>query len=268
MPLNPCRPRLPRGRGRYGRVGIVSEYKEYCQLCLTWETGEEATMSESTRETESAEVELGDKTEEGYRPVGIKTSRGVTATRWYVAPGANAGVIYVGGVGGDFDSPASGMYHRLCRDFVGEGLEGLRVQFRDPTDLDQAAFDVMAGIVFLESQGIARIGLVGHSFGGAVVIRAATVAEPVKTVVAISTQAFGTDVVPDLADDCSLLLLHGADDQVLAPTMSEWVYEQAHEPKELRILPKGSHVLDEIAEQVHAEVGRWLLRELSPAEKG
>jgi dienelactone hydrolase len=219
-------------------------------------------MEQDPREIVTAEVFLGDKTDEGFRPVDIETSRGVTSTRWYFAPDSNVGVVYVGGVGGGFDSPAHDLYPRLCREFAAGGVHGLRVRFRNAVDLDEAAFDVMAGVAFMESQGVERLGFVGHSFGGAVVIRAATVAPSARTVVAISTQGHGAEVVTEMAENVSLLLLHGEGDQVLPPSMSEFVYSRAHEPKELRIIPEGSHVLDEVSEAVHEEVHDWLAREL------
>ena len=80
--------------------------------------------------------------------------------------------------------------------------------------------DVLAGAKFLHSEGKVALGLVGHSFGGAVVIQAGTVLDWVKTVVTLATQSFGAEAVADLAAHASILLIHGADDQTLSPTNS------------------------------------------------
>jgi homoserine acetyltransferase len=62
-------------------------------------------------------------------------------------------------------------------------------RYRYPTDLDESITDVIASIKFLEHAGIRSVGLVGHSFGGAAVIKAAIdVPNIVKTVITLSTE--------------------------------------------------------------------------------
>jgi thioesterase domain-containing protein len=97
--------------------------------------------------------------------------------------GAKQAAIWVGGVGGDWDTPAQGLYPRLCQELTSEGIASLRVHYRYPTELVEAVLDVLAGITFLQDEGIESIALIGHSFGGAVVIQAAAQAEDVHTVV-------------------------------------------------------------------------------------
>jgi alpha/beta superfamily hydrolase len=200
---------------------------------------------------------------EGYRPVTMETERGPVLMRWYSRGRNSIAALYVGGVGGGFDTPAAGLYPRLATELLAEGIAGLRVRFRNPVDLGEAAYDVLAGVSFLESQGAVRIGLVGHSFGGAVVIRSAALSESVHTVVAISTQSDGAEDAAHLPPGCSLLLVHGSDDTVLHPSSSQWVYSIASGPKRVRIIEGGSHVLDESAEEVHTEIAEWLVGELS-----
>ena len=203
--------------------------------------------------------------EEGYVPVTLNTSRGPVAGRYYAAAGSRCGVVWVGGIGGGWDTPAAGLYPRLARELASAGIASVRVRFRDPTDLDEAVLDVLAGLEYLRTQGIADAGLVGHSFGGAVVIQAAAASPVARTVVTLATQSYGTDPVRGLGPRCSILLMHGTDDEVLAPGNSERVYRLAREPKRLVLLQGASHVLDEAAEAVQRGAREWLLQQLGDA---
>ena len=200
---------------------------------------------------------------EGYYPVKLTTSRGSIHCRYYPAVDTQKAAIWVGGVGGDWDTPAQNLYPTLCRELTREAIASLRVRFRYPTKLVEAVLDVLAGITFLQDEGIESIALIGHSFGGAVVIQAGTQAEDVCTVVTLATQSYGTDVVPELATRCSLLLLHGTDDPILTPLCSQHVYQLALEPKRLILYPNASHGLNEVAQEVHQVVRDWVVEELN-----
>jgi predicted alpha/beta hydrolase family esterase len=101
-------------------------------------------------------------------------------------------VIYVGGIGGGRDSPARELYPKLSRKVISNGISSLRIRYRHPTYLDECVKDVIAGIKVLENNRIQSVGLVGHSLGGAVVIKAAAVSTNiVKTVVTLATQSYG-----------------------------------------------------------------------------
>jgi dienelactone hydrolase len=97
---------------------------------------------------------------------------------------------------------------------------------------------VFAGIAFLtESEGIRKIGLVRHSFGGAVVLQAVSIAQPyvVSTIVTLAAQSYGaTDAIPKIKESRVLLLLiHGTRDRVLPVRCSEQIHQMASEPKRL-----------------------------------
>lgn len=202
--------------------------------------------------------------EAGFHPITLETSRGPLKTRFYPVPeGTDRVVVTVGGVGGGWDTPAHGLYPRLGRELPEAGIGLLRVCFRNPTLLEEAILDVLGAIAFLEAEGVTQVGLVGHSFGGAVVIQAAAASALVKTVVTLATQGYGSDPVSDLGPRCSILLLHGTGDRVLSPVCSQHAFDQAQEPKELTLYEGAGHGLDEAAEEVHRRVHDWLVRRLS-----
>ncbi|HQD26196.1 MULTISPECIES: S9 family peptidase [Methanoculleus] len=200
--------------------------------------------------------------DKAYDLVEIETDRGTTICRYCEAEQARNGVVMVGGVGGGFDSPARGLYPRLAKDFLNHRISTLGVRYRHPTDLVESTIDTVLGIRYLESQGLSAIGLIGHSFGGAVAIQAAANNPAVRVVVAISTQAAGTEPVADLAGRAAVLLLHGNADPVLPPRYSEDVYRRAHEPRRLIVYDGAGHTLDEVAESLYVEVKAWILKHL------
>lgn len=197
----------------------------------------------------------------GYQPIRLETNRRDIDFRYYPVSGTQCGVIWVGGVGGGWDTPANGLYPRLCQELRGEAIASLRIRYRYPTILEEAVLDVFAGISYLESEGIKTIALTGHSFGGAVVIQAAATAQ-VRTVVTLATQSYGAMPVSQLSSECSILLLHGTGDQVLIPACSEYVYQIAHEPKRLILYEGAAHCLDEVAEEVYQVVRDWIVEQL------
>ncbi|WP_088894688.1 alpha/beta hydrolase family protein [Leptolyngbya ohadii] len=219
-------------------------------------------------------AEVGEKQSDGYRPVKLTFNETVIHCRYYEGKteGQNdeakvtQGVIWVGGVGGDWDSPAQQLYPRLAQVLAKSGVSSLRVRYRQPTQLGQSVMDVLVGIRFLQDQGIETIALVGHSFGGAVVIQVAAETLAVRTVVALASQSYGTDSVPELATRCSLLLLHGTEDRVLPFACSEQIYARALEPKQLILYPDAGHNLDEAADEIESTVQKWLVEQLNREE--
>ncbi|ARV58542.1 dienelactone hydrolase [Nostocales cyanobacterium HT-58-2] len=208
------------------------------------------------------DIEVGPSQEE-YHPVKLTTSRGSIHCRYYPVEGAERAVIWVGGVGGGWDTPARGLYPLLCEVLRKEHIASLRVRYRNPTDLKESILDVLAGLTYLQDEGIKDVALVGHSSGGAVVIQAAAQSPEVRTVVTLATQSYGVQSVTELATRCSLLLLHGTSDQVLSPQCSQYVYQLALEPKRLILYPNASHSLDEVADEVYLVIRDWLVQRLN-----
>ena len=205
---------------------------------------------------------MGKNAKNDYIPVELITDKGDVSCRFYKVDSNNLGVIWVGGVGGDWDSPSGELYSDLSKKLKEHCISSLRVRYRYPHDINESVYDVLTGIKFFEDIGTSKIALVGHSLGGAVVIQAAASSNFVKTVVTISTQSQGADSVSDFSPGTSLLLIHGSDDSVLPVNCSKHVYNRAHDPKEIVILTGNEHCLDESSEKVHQIVYDWIISKL------
>lgn len=198
---------------------------------------------------------------DGFTPVVLDTARGPVEAHHYPVPNATRAALWVGGVGGGFDTPARGLYPRLCRSFQDRGIQSLRVRFRRSTSLPDAVADVLEGIEHLRRHGVTAVALAGHSFGGAVVIQAALSApDVVRAVVTLASQSFGADGIANLR--CPVLLIHGEADEVLPPKCTLLLHRLAREPKRLVLIPGAGHCLDETAEAVCREVEDWIPRQL------
>jgi dienelactone hydrolase len=112
----------------------------------------------------------------------------------------------------------------------------LEVDYRQPGVLRECVMDALLGAAWLESLGKRRIVLVGHSFGGAVVVVSGALSEAVVAVAALSSQSAGTDAVDALAPR-PVIFIHGQDDEVLPARCSLDLYARAGEPKEILLYP-------------------------------
>ncbi|HEV2121741.1 MAG TPA: alpha/beta hydrolase, partial [Chloroflexota bacterium] len=123
--------------------------------------------------------------------------------------------------------------------------------------LQDCVLDVSAGIDALATLGRSRIVLVGHSFGGAVVITAGALRDEVIAVAALSSQSYGSDLVDQLSPR-PLLVAHGQADEVLPDACSRDIYRRAKEPKQLILYPGCRHGLDQCRDDLDRDLLGWL----------
>ncbi|MCS7206977.1 MAG: alpha/beta hydrolase [Dehalococcoidia bacterium] len=200
--------------------------------------------------------------DQGGRGLVLHTTRGDVVGIYHPVPGAQEGVLWVWGVRGGVDGPANGCYRVLAQQLAHQhGIASLRLDYRHPGVFHECVLDALAGLTFLKGMGILRAALVGHSFGGAVVIAAAPFSDIAVCVVALSTQTYGAQGAGQVSPR-PLLLVHGEADTHLPPTCSHRVYAWAKEPKELVLLPGAGHSLREAASALHTLLKDWLLRHL------
>jgi len=197
---------------------------------------------------------------QGQTEVTITTSNGRIRGILHPADG-DGGVIWVCGALGGLDGPSFGIFRILGEDLVSEGLTSFRLDYRFPGDLEECIADVVAGASYLGQRGIQKVALVGHSFGGAVVIQAGIASARVKAVVGLSSQTYGAQGVDRLSPK-PLLLIHGERDRNLPADCSRLIYQWAGEPRELIIYKDNGHFLRECHEELKALLKRWLVEKV------
>jgi fermentation-respiration switch protein FrsA (DUF1100 family) len=192
--------------------------------------------------------------DDGNLRVLLKTSRGEIRGVLHPCATSPGAAIYVGGAMGGFQGP-SDLYERLTAR-LRPRITGLRMHYRQPGELFECVLDVLAGISCLRGVGAGDIALVGHSFGGAVVIKAGEVSPHVTGVAALSSQLYGTRGVHHLGKP--LLLVHGMRDGILDYSASEDIHARAQEPKRIVLYAEGDHSLAQCASEVEDLLAEWL----------
>ena len=191
------------------------------------------------------------------RIIVLTTSNGEIECLYHHAEGTS-GVVWVCGALGGLDGPSSGIFSTLSQKLQKEGISSLRLNYRSPGDFDQCVLDVLVGVDFFQQKGVNNVALVGHSFGGAVVIMAGTMSPQVKAVVALSSQTFGAQRAAELSPR-HLLLVHGEEDRNLSVDCSLNIYQWAREPKELVTYQGAGHSLRECHQELDDLLKGWLI---------
>ena len=194
----------------------------------------------------------------------LVTSQGAITGRLHPSQGEKA-ILWVFGAGGGLGGSAGGLYTRLGRQLQPSGVTSLELDYHRPGHLQDCVLDVLAGLSYLETLGKSRIVLVGHSFGGAVVINAGVISEAVIAVAALSSQTAGTSVVGRLSPK-PVIFIHGEADEVLSPACSRDLHIRAGDPKELILYPGCLHGLDQCREALDQDLTRWLTQVLALSE--
>jgi alpha/beta superfamily hydrolase len=202
---------------------------------------------------------------DGEIEVELNTTRGPLTLMLHPCEGRTGCAIFLAGAGGGVKGPAGEIYITLAKELVGEGITSVRVRYREPGEFEECVLDALAACSFLKGIGGAQAVLVGHSFGGAVAVRAGELAPLSTAVAAMSSQRYGTQDVAELGKP--LLLIHGSSDEVLDHAASQDIYERANEPKRLVLLEGASHTLLEAAEEVHDLLRTFILEHaVEPAD--
>ena len=205
---------------------------------------------------ELREIEQG-PAENGAARVALHSSGGTINGRFHDADGGDTAVLWVFGAGGGLGGPAGGLYARLASRLVSDGIASLELDYRRAGDLASCVLDVLVGLGYLGARGRTHVVLVGHSFGGAVVIAAGATRDEVIAVAALSSQAYGTDLA-DRVSPRPLLLVHGTADEVLPDACSRDIYRRAKEPKRLVLYPGCRHGLDQCREDLDRDLLGWI----------
>ncbi|KAJ5660385.1 hypothetical protein N7507_006836 [Penicillium longicatenatum] len=166
-------------------------------------------------------------------------------------------VALVSGAGGGVSGPG-GIYPSLADKIaILLSIPCIRLDYRIPAETKSCAADIRAAFDHLhEKYGAQKFLIVGWSFGGSPCFTVAA-EEPsrVQGVVAIASQVAGTEGIK-LLSPRPLLLLHGEDDSVLAPSCSETLYHQYGDggDRRMRLFPGDDHGLTKNAVLVEQKI--------------
>ena len=200
---------------------------------------------------------------EGIFPVRLVTTEGDIRGRLHLCRG-DAAIVWVFGAGGGLGGPAGGLYDRLAEQLRPQDVTSLELDYRRPARLDDCVRDVLTGLSYLGALGKTRFVLVGHSFGGAVVISAAALCPAVIAVTALSSQTAGASQVAQIGPR-PILFIHGEADEILPSRCSVDLYARAQQPKELILYPGCLHGLDQCRDELDRDLSAWLRRVLGRA---
>ena len=186
----------------------------------------------------------------------LETTRGQIEGVLHPVEGGTSAVICVGGAMGGLDGPADRLYARLPLLLSSAKVTVLRLEYRKPNDFEECVLDALAGCSFMKGIGATDLALVGHSFGGAVVIKAGELHDLVRGVASLSPQLYGTRQVENL--NRPLLLVHGMADTILSHEASEDIYRRAMEPKRIVLYAEAGHSLIQAQHQIDDLLADWL----------
>ena len=211
-------------------------------------------------------VETGPPHEgEDGRGLVIDTDRGEIRAILHRSSGSSdRAVLWAWGARGGYAGPADGVFANLAEEFTSQDITSLRLNYRHPGELEESVLDVLCGIAFLQGQGHTRIALVGHSFGGAVVIAAAALSEQVVAAVSLSPQTYGARGAARVSPR-PLLIVHGLEDTRLPATCAQQIHSWAREPKRLVLYPGAEHGLRECKDELHELLRGWIPEKLAGA---
>ena len=195
------------------------------------------------------------------------TDRGDVRAILHEAPDSHQAVIWVCGARGGFRGPGPGTYPRLSEEFIDRGITSLRLDYRLPNSLAECTLDLLVGVSFFKGTGYDPVVLVGHSFGGAVVIAAGAATPHVTGVVALSPQTYGAHGASHLSPR-SLLVVHGKSDTRLSYSCAVQIHDWAREPKQLVLYDGAEHGLRECREELEELLRQWIPATLAASPAG
>lgn len=200
----------------------------------------------------------------GLRHLEVYTMRGLLTVLWHGDPDAPAVLVSGGGAMGGLLGPADGFSHWLGEELArpGSGFGLLRVGWRRPNDLDLCTLDLLAAADLAARAGALAFLTAGHSFGGAVAVRAGmAMGTWTRGVVTFATQSAGCEEAGGLT--APLLAFHGDRDEILPLVSSQVVCSLVGGPSELVVCPGAGHLLGEARDLLEERVPAWIEERLA-----
>lgn len=170
-------------------------------------------------------------------------------------------VVWASGARGGFDGPSHAVYADLAEYFAESNIASFRVNYRHPANLDESTLDVLVSVWHMANLGFSKIALVGHSFGGGVVLSASRYTTHARAIAVLASQTDGAEETV-LLNGRPILIVHGEADAVLPVANAHTIYEWSSNPKELVTLPLGGHGLRECSNELRELLKDWVTRVL------
>jgi pimeloyl-ACP methyl ester carboxylesterase len=171
------------------------------------------------------------------------TMGGLLTVLWHGEPTSPGVVVACGGAMGGLLGPSGGLYHDLGNALAAQGIQTLRIAYRQPNDLSRCVHDAVAAVELACRNGGQSAVVLGHSFGGAVAVQTAIALREVVTgVVTFATQSAGCENADRLAPDLPFLLFHGDRDEIL-PADCSFIVQHIAGHGEVVVLPGAGHLL-------------------------
>lgn len=193
------------------------------------------------------------------RHLEVFTMRGLLTVLWHGDPDAESVVVVGGGAMGGTLGPGDAFYPWLGEELAGpgSGVGLLRVGWRRPNDLDLCTLDLLAAADLASRTGAVRFVTGGHSFGGAIAVRAgAAMGRWTSGVVTFATQSAGCEEAHELT--APLLAFHGDRDELLPLVASEVVCQLVGGSHELVVCPGTGHLMSEADDLLRGRVPEWI----------
>ncbi|PKB83239.1 MAG: hypothetical protein BZY88_02570 [SAR202 cluster bacterium Io17-Chloro-G9] len=196
----------------------------------------------------------------------FRTSRGDIKGILHRSPQGTQGVVWVCGARGGFGGPGPGTYQRLAEEFRSQNITSLRLDYRLPNSIDECIMDLLVGVAGVKGLGCGPVVVVGHSFGGAVVIAAAAASEQISGVVSLSPQTYGASGAGQISPR-PILLVHGKADTRLPYSCTVQIHDMAQEPKKLVLFEGAEHRLEECRDGLEDLLRDWIPATLGEATR-
>lgn len=194
--------------------------------------------------------------EPGVYRLMIETSRGPIAALMRPVEGGTDAVVFAGGAMGGIQMAKGSLAELLPLRLAAKGVTAFHLAYRKPEEFEECVLDVLGACSVLRGIGATDLVLVGHSLGGAVVIKAGQIAPDVRAVVSLAPQLFGTRQVEELGKP--LILVHGTNDTVLNHEASEDIYRRALDPKQIVLYEGAGHSLIDARDQIADLLEAWI----------
>ena len=209
---------------------------------------------ESLRTLAALETDLADN----LRHIEIYTMDGLLSFFWHGPSDAENVVLMCGGAMGGVLGPADCLFQDLGVMLSARGIASIRIGYRRPNDTDSCLHDLAAAADLAQRSGAERFITMGHSFGGAPALQAATVfAEHSAGCVLLATQSAGCEPAEDLATRIPVILFHGDKDEIL-PFQASQMVQMIIGGGEFVLLPNAGHLLTEASQELRERLETWI----------